>query len=395
MRKFILASLLFVACGGYIVSAHSDQPLFRFFGGRWRVDAGDRGGFLYVMLNASRGNRIAVLARDPGGRLYPLPGAGAATGGLGGGDNAPNDPLGSQHALLHDDERSLLFAVNAGSNTVTAFDTSDRSGRLRRTAYVGSGGLIPVSVASSDGLLYVLNAGGAGAVSTFVIGRAGQLTPLGTYGLGLANATSLPFDQINAPGQVGVDALARRLVVTHGGGRELLVAALDDQGLPAGPLTSTSTPGLVPFAFDVTRHGAILVAEAASGSVSSFEPPADGPLMAKTAALSSGQAATCWILAHDSGYVYTANTGSDSISLYRVSRTGELVLVESAAASAGDGPADITFAGGGRFLYSLNPLSGDISGFAIAPGNGHLRPVERQGGLPAAAGIQGIAARDF
>lgn len=78
-----------------------------------------------------------------------------------------------------------------------------------------------------------------------------------------------------------------------------------------------------------------------------------------------------------------------------MSRTGALTLVDGDAAVTGDAPADITFAGGGRFLYSLNPISGNISGFAIDRDSGRLWPVETQGGLPAAEGIQGIAARDF
>ena len=52
-----------------------------------------------------------------------MPQATAATGGRGGGDNAAIDPLGSQGALVYDNGTDMLFAVNAGDNTVTAFDT--------------------------------------------------------------------------------------------------------------------------------------------------------------------------------------------------------------------------------------------------------------------------------
>jgi 6-phosphogluconolactonase (cycloisomerase 2 family) len=388
MRKLLFTVLLFVAVAATRTAGADarDASLF---------DRGDRGGLVYVMTNDSRGNAIVVFARDLRGRLHRVPGA-VYTGGKGASDNAAIDPLGSQNSLVHDRRLDRLFAVNAGDNSVTAFDTSHGILRPRRTARVPSGGFLPVSLAVSGDLLYVLNAGGTGAVTTFAIGRHGTLAQVGVLELGLSNPTTVPFDQVMAPGQVGVDALARRLIVTNGAGREVLVANLDDGGVPIGPLTSTTTPGVVPFAFDVTRNGIVLVAEAGSSSVSAFDGLAgEGPLPLTAGAVPNGQAATCWIAVHRLGHVYVSNTGANNLSLYRVTRTGGLQIVDAVAASTDGAPADLTFAGGGGLLYSLNLESGSISGFAVNPATGALTPVETQGGLPAAAGIQGIAARDF
>jgi hypothetical protein len=173
----------------------------------WKSDRG----IIYAMDNSAEGNSVLVFARDRSGRLHPIPQATARTGGAGGSNNAPVDPLGSQNSLVYDAALDMLFAVNAGDNTVTAFRTGFAGVRLQRTARVASGGLIPVSVAVSDRLLYVLNAGGSGTVATFEIGRRGQLTQRGVLNLGLANPSSLPFDPTMTPGQVGVDALARRM----------------------------------------------------------------------------------------------------------------------------------------------------------------------------------------
>ena len=109
----------------------------------------------------------------------------------------------------------------------------------------------------------------------------------------------------------------------------------------------------------------------------------------------TGQAATCWIVVHDDGYAYVSNTGSDTIGLYAWTRTGQLTLLDATAASTPGAPIDLALANGGAFLYSLDAASGTISGFRILPGTGALQRVETQGGLPAAAGLQGIAARDF
>jgi 6-phosphogluconolactonase (cycloisomerase 2 family) len=383
VRAAALAALAIFGSG----TGAADSPHERF----------DRGGVVYAMTNASSGNEILVFVRDHKGRLEALPRATASTAGLGGSVTAAVDPLGSQGSLVYDAASQLLFAVNAGDNTVTVFDTGIVGVQLRVRARVPSGGFIPVSVALSDGLLYVLNAGGTGSVATFAVGVHGALTHLSSLDLGLPpSATAPPFDQVAAPGQVGVDALDRHLIVTHAGGQELLVARLDDEGMPEGPFVSTRTPGAGTFSFGITRYGTLLVTEAASASVSAFDPPSGtAPLVATASSVGTGQAASCWIVVHDGGFAFVANTGSNTLSRYAYTRTGELELEQTIAAVAGAAPTDLTLAADGGFLYSLDAGSGEISGFAIDRASGVLTHVETQGGLPAAAGIQGLAARDF
>jgi 6-phosphogluconolactonase (cycloisomerase 2 family) len=386
--RALVLSVAFAGLGMASVTAQSGQ--------RPDVDmdwSRGAGGIVYTMDNADAGNSILVFGRDRAGRLYPVQSATTPTGGKGAASNAAVDPLGSQNSLVYDASLQMLFAVNAGDNTVTAFNTRSAGFRLQRADRVSSGGLIPVSVAVSDRLLYVLNAGGSGAVSTFEIDGHGRLAKKSVLDLGLTNPTSLPFDPVMAPGQVGVDALARRLVVANAGGQELLVAALDDDGIPVGPLASTPTPEAVPFAFSVTRFGNILVAEA-SGAVAALE-PVTGLALSVTDSVPTGQQATCWIVAHPNGFAYVSNTASNTISLLQFTRSGALQLLDDVAAQTGGAPIDLTLAGEGRFLYSLNAASGKIVGFAIDPKSGKLSHVETQGGLPAAAGVQGIAARDF
>jgi DNA-binding beta-propeller fold protein YncE len=382
----LAAGSLVTAQGAAAAGGHFGRHFGRF----------DLGGLVYVMTDASAGNEIVTYLRDRRGHLTSLHNAAVSTGGLGGSANAAIDPLGSQGALVYDDDTRLLFAVNAGDDTVAVLDTNGFGFKPVLRAVVPSGGFIPVSLAVSEDRLYVLNAGGSGAVTTFAIDHGG-LTQIGTFDLNLAPvATSIPFDQVGAPNQVGVDALDRHLVVTHAGGGEVLTAQLDDAGVPGGTITSTTAPGMAPFAFDVTRYGSVLVAEAASGSVSAFDPPSGAnPLIATASAVPTGQAATCWIVVHDDGYAYVSNTGSSTLGLYTWTRTGQLALVAGAAAATSGAPIDLTLANGGGFLYSLDAASGSVSGFAISPNDGGLKLVETQGGLPASAGLQGIASRDF
>jgi 6-phosphogluconolactonase (cycloisomerase 2 family) len=104
--------------------------------------------------------------------------------------------------------------------------------------------------------------------------------------------------------------------------------------------------------------------------------------------------ATCWIVAHPDGFAFVSNTASSTLSSYRFTRTGGLALLAAQAAATGMGPTDLTLAGHGRFLYALDAGSGEISAFAVDAETGGLTLVEHQGGLPAGAGVQGIAARD-
>jgi 6-phosphogluconolactonase len=361
--------------------------------GRESVDWLRGAGIVYTMSNAPKANSILVFARDRAGRLHRVHGATARTGGAGGGNNAPVDPLGSQNSLVYNEALNMLFAVNAGDNTVTAFRTEHAGVRLWRTDVDPSGGQIPVSVAVSERLLYVLNAGGSGAVTTFEIDVRGRLEQRSVLELGLANPSSIPFDVTMTPGQVGIDALARRLIVTNKSGQQLLVAQLDDAGLPVGPISATPTPNPVPFAFEATRFGNILIAEA-SGSVSALE-PTTGTTLEVTDSVPTGQMATCWIVVHPSSFAYVSNTASNTISLLRFTRSGDLELLDDVAANTGGAPIDLTLAGKGRFLYALNGQTGEIVGFSIDEMSGQLSRVETQGGLPAAAGVQGLAARDF
>src|SRR5438093_6622669 len=109
-------------------------------------------GAVYVMTNQAAGNSIMVFRRDAAGMLTF---AGSfASGGNGAGTGA--DPLGSQGALVLSEDERLLFAVNAGSNSISVLAVS--GDQLKLLNSVTSGGVMPVSVAVRHDLVYVLNA---------------------------------------------------------------------------------------------------------------------------------------------------------------------------------------------------------------------------------------------
>jgi 6-phosphogluconolactonase len=58
----------------------------------------------------------------------------------------------------------------------------------------------------------------------------------------------------------------------------------------------------------------------------------------------------------------------------------------------GSANIDITVSADGKFLYTLNVGTGAVGMFAIQPTNGTLTDLGTAGSLPAAAGLNGIAA---
>ena len=110
-------------------------------------------GAVYTLTNSPAGNAVAVFSRAADGTLAPQ--GQFATGGTGTGAG-----LGSQGAVVLSNDNRSLFAVNAGSSSISLF--SVRPNGLELEATVASGGRLPISLTVHDSLLYVLNAGGGG-----------------------------------------------------------------------------------------------------------------------------------------------------------------------------------------------------------------------------------------
>jgi 6-phosphogluconolactonase (cycloisomerase 2 family) len=88
----------------------------------------------------------------------------------------------------------------------------------------------------------------------------------------------------------------------------------------------------------------------------------------------------------DGRYAYTTNTGSGSISGYRVRHNGSLVLLDpdGVTGQTGAGPLDLAFNRNGRYVYSLNGAGRSLSAFRVKD-DGSLVPIATVSGLPATA----------
>jgi 6-phosphogluconolactonase len=334
-------------------------------------------GAVYVQTNQPGGNEIAVFTRSAGGALV-YSGA-VATGGLGTGSG-----LGSQGSVILSNDGRWLFAVNAGSNEISAFRV--HAGGLALVDKAASGGTLPTSLTIYKDLLYVLNAGGTGNITGFTVDQAGRLSPL-------AGSTRPLSGDATAPAQVSFNKDGSMLVVTERATNSIDTYVVGADGLASGPAVHPSS-GATPFGFAFTQQDALIVSEAFGGAplasaVSSYD-LSGGGLDVVSPSVPTGQTAACWIAVSKNGkFAYSTNAGSGSVSAYRVGTDGSLSLIDGDAGITGNGtsPIDATVSNNGQYLYVLNGRTHNISAFEIHA-DGTLSGIGTFEGLPAgSAGI--------
>ena len=361
-------------------------------------------GAVYTMTNAAGGNEIVIYNRANDGRLT-LAGQ-VATGGLGSGGEPPLEPvdaLGAQNPLILSKNKRFLLAVNAGSDEISVFRV--KKDRLVLVNKVDSGGDFPVSLTLHRNVLYVLNSGGGANITGFKLGRHGRLTPIPGSTRSLdAGGMSPPFFLVS-PAQVGFSPWGDFLVVTIKRTIEIRVYLVDADGRPSSQPEITTSNGTTPFSFVFSRRGDLIVVEAFgtgmvgegnAGAVSSYDIAPDGSLEVVSGSVSNFQTATCWIAANPSGrFVYATNNASNTISGYRLDRSGRLSLLDADGVTAltGGAPVDLAITPNGRFLYNVNAFDGTVSAFKVNKVDGSLTSLGEVGGLPADDGAVGIAAR--
>jgi len=334
-------------------------------------------GAVFTSTNASPGNSVLVYDRAADGSLRPA--GSVATGGTGTGAG-----LGDQGAIAL--SREGLFVVNAGSNDISSFVV--KGDRLTPAGRVPSGGQQPISVTVHDDVLYVLNAGGAGNVSGFRVARDGTLTPIAGSTRPLAGS---------GPAEVAFTPDGGALLVTEKATNTIDRFPVGPAGVAGDPVGRPSN-GPTPFGFAFDGRGHALVSEAGGGpggtsAVSSYGVGPGGSLSPISPSVPNNQHATCWVTVTKNGrFAYTANTGSGTVSGYRVAHDGSIALLDPSGvtAQAGAAPSDAAQSESSRGLFVLSQGSGTIEAYRIH-GDGSLTTVDVAAGVPASA--TGLAAR--
>jgi 6-phosphogluconolactonase (cycloisomerase 2 family) len=325
---------------------------------------------VFVQTDNVAGNQIVAYHRNHDGSLTLV--GSYSTGGLGGVLNGSAvDHLGSQGSLASDPAHGLLYAVNAGSNSVSVFSVYGDQLSLRQV--VDSGGTFPVSIAVHGDLVYVLNAENGGSLSGYWVGD-GRLHPIwgSTRPLGL----TIPGDTTqftHTPGQVAFSPDGTQLIVTtkaNAVGNDIDVFGVRYDGRLSDSPVVNSEPGTVPFAIAFDQAGHLVIGEAGPSAVVTFRLHQDGTVT-QLDSVASGQPGLCWVTPAGD-FFFTGNTSSNSTSGYQASFNGQLTLLGFTATDPGT--VDSSATANGRFLYVQTGGNGIVDEFQVNT-NGSLTEV--------------------
>ena len=225
---------------------------------------------VFIQTDNTAGNQVVAYHRAADGTLALA--HTYNTGGLGGIlAGSAVDHTASQGALTYDAAHHLLYAVNAGSNTVSVFAVHGAA--LTLIQVVSSGGTFPVSVAVHGDVVYVLNAENGANIQGYRV-AAGRLRIEKDWNRALGlDATGTP-QFTHTPGQVGFTGDGRQLVVTtKAASNAVLVYSLGFDGSPAHTPTVNAFPGTVPFAFVATGRHQIALVQAGTNAVVTYAGP--------------------------------------------------------------------------------------------------------------------------
>ena len=278
----------------------------------------------------------------------------------------------------------FLFAVNAGSNDVSAFAVDATGLHLRLLDRQPSGGTQPVSVAVNGNLVYVVN--GSGSIQGFIFDSvSGHLSAIS------GSSQALPGGAGAGPGQIGISPDGAVVVVTEKSTNTIDTWQINSQGAAVNGTTIGSGAGTVPFGFTFIQPRVSLVTDAGLSALASYQVNDDATLDLITGAVPDGGKANCWVVVTKNGrYAYVTNTGSANISSYTIARDGSVSLLNTAAASSITLPIDSALSENSHFLFVREGATGTMAEFRVVS-DGSLTPIGTVGGLP--NGAQGLAAR--
>ena len=323
-------------------------------------------GYTYVNGNTATANTIDGFARHANGSVTPLPGSPFAAGGAGTGAG-----LASQGAIQATPDGRYLLAVDAGSNQISVLRVTAGGVPVLAGQPVSSGGVTPVSIAiSRAGLVYVANSGAGGSgYSGFRLGFGGRLTAIPGSTVSVPDAAGL--------GDVFFNATGNHVIGTRTGTSQIDSFVV----LPGGHLAAAKgSPftgqglGQLGAEFSPTHPGQLFVSNAHNGAglgtVSAYRDGFSGRLTPiGSSPYADGQTAPCWVeISHDGRYLFTVNTGSANISSYAISPQGSLTLIGSTPIRGGGADTDLRLSPDGRTLTVDGSGNHIVSVFAVHGG---------------------------
>ncbi len=303
--------------------------------------------------------------------------------------------LGNQSALTTDASDRWLFAVNPGDGSLTSFRLQLES--LEFVNRVPSGGTRPLSVTVFGTLVYVLNEGDGTSsdpelrydnISGFRFTGGGVLVPI-------PDSTRIIDDtQLTAPAQVGFNKSGTVLLITEKATDTLTTFVMQADNTPADTPLKRSSAVPTPFGFTFGDRDYVFITEAnggGAGVTASYRVDRESGEVSDLVDLIDQGDATCWtVISNDQTIGYSTNTGSGSISIYRINFNGTLESFNNRdEIRTGIGVRDAVLTQDNQHLFTLNNGDEEIRAFNVLT-NGAIR-IRRAAPIPGSA--TGLIAR--
>lgn len=271
---------------------------------------------VFAMTNDANRNEVIAYEAAPSGQFYET--NRFRTEGRGSGGTV--DPLSSQGSLTLSPDHSVLYAVNAGSGTVSVF--SVHRSWLTLVDKIDAGGSQPVATAQWQNVVYVLSSGGNGSIVPFRYDWDGRLHAI-------PNSTVYLTNSRVSGASLTVSPDGKFLVATEIVSGKIDIFPINADGT-LGTLTAIASPGPGSFSAQFAPEGNLIVSETgaagvANGSAISSYSVSTGTLTAITQSLPTLGAANCWNAITPNGkFVYVSNAGSANISGFAIASNGAL-----------------------------------------------------------------------
>jgi 6-phosphogluconolactonase len=335
-------------------------------------------GAFYTETNGNP-NKLLVFARYSDGTLKQR--HSVATGGQGGhqgqpinvmapppvctGGGAGCPSLDSQDAIASTPNGKLVFAVNAGSNTVSAFRVTKHGVQL--ASQVSSGGAFPDSLTIHGNLLYVLNANSLG-IQGMTFNSSGVLTPISGASQPLNPNGTIP----GAPHDISFDNTGKWVVVPKlaNPGNISPADAVDTFPVNAngtvGPAVSSSVSTPVAFSVGFDSGDNVLITTLGNpfafkaGALESYSIGPTGALTHIASASTVGYA-PCWdIESGKYGWIVNADIlgpAAPSVSTFRLPGNGQMTFLgHTPRLGAEPLETDEALSRDSKYLYVLSPI---------------------------------------
>ena len=351
------------------------------------AQAGGGNTSVFVMTNDKVKNEVLTYQRGFDGQFVLR--ERAATGGRGSGGET--DPLQSQGALTISGDHTLLFAVNSASGSVSSFHILDGIPVLidKET----SEGAFPIAVTEHNGTVYVLNAGGSGAIVAFKADGFGRLHEI-------QNSSAFLTGTNSGASSISVSPNGKWLIVIEKASNSIDVFPILADGTLGTVVANKSVTAGV-FATVFTPGGQLIVSEnqpnsgTDTSSISSYTINANGTLTAITQSIPTFGNGNCWNAITPNGkWVFVDNSATSSVAGFSISSAGALSPIANTVVSTlpeGSTNLDMAVSADGKYLFNVLSGAGEIGVFSINA-DGTVNQLGSIEGLPQTVGFNGIAA---